>query len=426
MKTSKLKFAFIAFLALAAVCAIAGYPVVSPDILAGLGIMPMVIGNTDVTEILSLVQEQGRAAQEYRAKQIARIDALEESKQMMEDFMAKAGSPFTGGSTSSRPDNGETKQFLTFMRSGREADLQQKSMSAGSDPDGGYLLPTQLDNELNKYLRQLSPMRQLARVVQVGGGELKLPFAHTRAATAWTGETSARANTAAPALKMLTIPTCEIFASPAITQTLLDDNVFDLQNWLVEELAQAFGDAEGAAFINGDGVAKPRGLFTYDVLADTDATRSHDKFQFVPTGVAGGFAPSSPADALIRLAYSLFPAYRANASWLMSPEVLEECRKFRSSTGEYLWEPSVAAGQPPTFLGYPIFEDVNIPAIASGSLSVAFGDFKRAYTITDRSTAMLRDPFTQKPYVVFYTTKRLGGGGGLDTRAVKFLKFAAS
>jgi HK97 family phage major capsid protein len=227
-------------------------------------------------------------------------------------------------------------------------------------------------------------------------------------------------------LAQTSIPTREVYAMPAISQNLLDDNVFNLENWLVEELSEAFGDAEGDAFINGDGVAKPRGLFTFDTVSTADATREHGKFQYVATGASGAFH-TDKADALIKLVHSVKPQYRRNARWLMGSEALEAIRKMRlTSTDAYIWQPSMAEGQPSRLFGYPVFEDANVPAIAANSLSIAFGDFARSYVITDRSTSMLRDPFTQKPFVVFYCAKRVGGGFGRDSRAVKFLKFSAT
>jgi HK97 family phage major capsid protein len=270
-------------------------------------------------------------------------------------------------------------------------------------------------------------MRQLARVVKVDSAEFKQPHSTLGTGYSWVGESQSRPSTAAPGVNMVTIPTCEVYAQPAITQQLLDDAAFGLENWLINELGDAFGDAEADAFINGNGVARPRGLFTYDVVSTADATRANTVFQYVPTGGAGAFASSNPSDALISLVYAVKPQYRANASWLMSSEVLELVRKFKvASTNEYLWQPSNQAGQPATLLGFPVFESENVPAIAANSLSCAFGDFSRSYTITDRNTLMIRDNLTNKPFVNFYSTKRLGGGGGRDTRAVKFLKFAAS
>lgn len=318
------------------------------------------------------------------------------------------------------------KAFLSYMRTGREADLQRKAMASNSDPEGGYLVPDQMDTELTKYLRFRSPLRQIANVVKVESYEYKEPHSTLGTSYSWVGETASRPATTAPGFKMVSIPSFEVYSMPAITQNLLDDNIFNLENWLVEELADAFGDAEGDAFINGDGVAKPRGLFTYPTASTADATRAHTSFQYVPTGAAGAFASTFQGDALIALVYALKPQYRQNASWLLSPEFLEAVRKFKDGQGRYMWQQSTQAGQPSTLLGFPIYEEVNIPAIAANSLSAAFGDFSRAYTITDRSTSLLRDPYTSKPYVNFYCAKRLGGGGGRDTRAVKFLKFAAS
>lgn len=411
-----LTFGLLAVVAVMAILAVAGHPMIQPEAIAGLGMLPLMSGEIDMKEIKNLIEAQGAALEQFKKNTQAEI--LEIAK--------KAGRPSIGGLSSPIKDE-HTKSFLGYMRSGREADLEQKSMRTDSGPEGGYLVPEQLDIELSKYLRQRSPMRQLARVVPVGSAEFKQPSSTLGTGASWVGEAAARPATAAPGLKMLSISTCEVYAMPSITQQLLDDNAFDLENWLITELGDAFGDAEGAAFINGNGVTQPRGLFTYDVVTTADATRAHDKFQYVPTGGAGAFASSNPGDALISLVYAVKPQYRANASWLISSEVLEAVRKMKDGTGAfYLWQPSTQAGQPSTLLGFPVFEDENLPAIADGSLSAAFGDFSRSYTITDRNTAMLRDPYTSKPFVNFYSTKRLGGGGGRDTRAVKFLKFSAS
>jgi HK97 family phage major capsid protein len=414
---NNLTIGFLAIVAVLAVFALAGHPLLPVDALAGLGMLPLAMsGEIDMKEIKALLEQQGAALEKFKKSVEADILAI----------ATKNGRPSSGALSSPIRDE-HTKSFLGYMRSGREADLQQKAMRADSGPEGGFLVPEQLDTALSKYLRQRSPMRQLARVVQVESAEFKQPHSTLGTGASWVGETAARPATAAPGLKMVTIPTVEVYAMPAITQQLLDDNAFDLENWLITELGDAFGDAEADAFINGNGVTQPRGLFTYDVVTTADATRAHDAFQYIPTGGSGAFASSNPGDALISLVYSVKPQYRANASWLISSEVLEAVRKMKDGTGAfYLWQPSTQAGQPSTLLGYPVFEDENLPAIASGSLSAAFGDFSRAYTITDRNTAMLRDPYTSKPFVNFYSTKRLGGGGGRDTRAVKFLKFATT
>lgn len=409
----------LALIALAALAAIFGH--LPPEALAAAGMVPLALGTTSLEGVTELLEEQSRVIEQFKARHITRVDTLE---QEVNALLRKANRPNIGGGLDGN-DSERMSAFLGYCRSGRET-VELKSMEAGSDPQGGYLVPPELDRQLTKNLREMSPMRQLANVVAVSAAELKQ--VHSRGGTtySWVGETSSRPETTAPSLKQITIPTREVYAMPGITQSLLDDNVFGLENWLIEELSQAFGDAEGDAFINGDGVACPRGLFTYTAVSTADATRSHDEFQYIPTGASGNFH-TDQADPLIKLVFAVKPAYRKNASWLMSSEVLEAVRKFKTATtNEYIWQPGLTAGEPSTLLGYPVFEDPNIPAIAANSLSVAFGDFQRAYTITDRSTAMLRDPYTQKPYVMFYAARRVGGGGGRDTRAVKFLKFSAT
>jgi HK97 family phage major capsid protein len=409
MKTVHWKFALVAFLVVAAAAALFGHPIVSPSDWAFLGCAPLAVGSVDLGEIKSILEDQGNKFEEFKARYNERMSTLEAE---VGDIFKKSNRPRLGGG-SSVDEDAEKKSFFDMMRTGRES-AELKAMQSGVDPQGGYLLPTQLDQVLSKNLRELSPMRQLANVVPVGGPELKQVHSVGGTGYTWVGETSARPETAVPTLKQISIPTKECYAMPGVTQNLLDDNVFDLENWLLEELTEAFGDAEGDAFINGDGIAKPRGLFTYDAVSTADATREHGKFQYVPTGASGSFH-TDQADPLIKLVHAVKPRYRQRASWLLSPEVLEAVRKFKSTTtGEYIWQPGLQAGQPSTLLGYPVFEDENVPAIVANSLSVAFGDFSRAYTITDRSTAMLRDPYTQKPYVMFYAAKRVGGGGGRD------------
>lgn len=373
-------------------------------------------------EVTRLLKVQYEATKEWKEKQDARLETLEE---MMKEVAVKVGRPFGFGQSGCGDKRAETKAFLDLLRTGCETP-ETKAMMGGSDPQGGYLLPSQLDNMLSKNLRENSPMRQLATVVPVGGTDFKQVHSIGGTGYTWVGETTERPETAAPSLKQLTVPTHEVYAMPGVTQNLLDDNEFDLENWLTEELTEAFSDGESDAFINGNGVARPRGLFTYDVVTTGDATRAHNEFQYIPTGANGAF-DATKADVLINLIHAVKPRYRRNAAWLMNGEVLEVVRKMKEATSDaYIWQPGLQAGQPSTLLGFPVHEDENVPAIATGSLSVAFGDFRRAYTITDRSTSLLRDPYTKKPYVMFYSSKRVGGGGGRDTRAVKFLKFSAT
>ncbi|MCH8347365.1 MAG: phage major capsid protein, partial [Proteobacteria bacterium] len=213
-------------------------------------------------------------------------------------------------------------------------------------------------------------------------------------------------------------------ANPAATQSMLDDAFFNVEEWLAEELAQEFGQKEGAAFVNGDGTNKPKGYLQYTTAATDDASRAFGTLQHVATGVAGNFPASDPSDILIDLIYALRPVYRAGAIFVMNTNLVAEIRKFKDADGDYLWKPGLAEGVPSTLLGYPVVEAEDMPDKATDSLSIAFGNFKRGYIITDRTgTRVLRDPFSNKPFVHFYTTKRVGGGV-VNSEAIKLLKFS--
>jgi len=425
-RTSLKVIAIIALAVIAAVaCSVAGHPIIDPSALAGMSMLPVAMGSTQIQELNELIEKQNTSLIDFKARNVQRMDNIE---QALNDFLKKSNRPagiFDGGFSSA--DSEHRKSFFDYMRTGTEHDLREKkAMVQGSLPDGGFLVPSETDNIVTKNLRDTSAMRQLATVVAVGKGS-DFTQLHSVGGTgsSWVGETTARTATATPQLKAINIPVHECYSSPQITQNLLDDATFNLEAWLVQELSEAFGDAEGAAFITGDGVSRPRGICTIPTVATGDATRSQNEFQYIPTGASGAFH-TDQCDPLIKLVYAVKPQYRQNGSWLVSPEVLEAVRKLKDGHGSYLWQPSLGVGQPSMLLGYPVFEDANLPAIAANSLSAAFGDFARAYTIVDRSTTILRDPFSQKPYVSFYTSRRVGGGPGRDTRAVKFLKFAAS
>lgn len=380
-------------------------------------------------EIKELLEKQGDAFSEFKNAQNERMKNLESA---LNEFAKKANRPgasFDDGGN--HPEEREHKQaFLNYMRSGRERELEAKahaikSMSTLSDPDGGYLVPKQIDTVISKALREMSPMRQLAKVIKIETGDYSMLHSVGGTGYSWVGEKSERPQTDGASFIELKPAMGEIYASPAVTQRLLDDNSFDLESWLTDELAEAFGEGEGVAFITGNGVNKPRGILTYDTASTADGTRAESALQYVASGASGAFAASNPSDKLIKLVHSLKPRYRINAHWTMNTNTLELVRAFKNSQGDYLWKQGLEAGQPDTLLGFPIREDQNMPDIAADSLSIAFGDFQRAYTIVDRNTAMLRDPFTAKPHVLFYTTKRVGAGMR-DFRAIKLMKFAAS
>ena len=319
--------------------------------------------------------------------------------------------------------------YNNYMRKGLETgliDLESKAMSIGTDADGGYAVPEELDQTIDSLLRDVSPIRRIANVVQIGSANYRKLVNIGGTGSGWAAETGARAETNTPTFSEIVPSLGELYANPAATQSMLDDAFFNVEEWLAEELAGEFGQKEGAAFVSGDGTNKPKGYLSYTTAATDDASRAFGTLQHVATGVDGDFPASDPSDILIDLIYSLRPVYRAGANFVMNTNMVAEIRKFKDADGDYMWKPGLAEGVPATLLGYPVVEAEDMPDKASDSLSVAFGNFKRGYIITDRTgTRVLRDPFSNKPYVHFYTTKRVGGGV-VNSEAIKLLKFSVA
>lgn len=320
--------------------------------------------------------------------------------------------------------------FQSFLRKGIDgnlADLERKAMSVGSDPDGGYLVPATLDQRIIKKQYGMSAMRGIANAIQISTDALEVLSDRDEADASWVGETNSRAATTTPQLGKLRIPVHELYATPTVSQKLLDDAVVDIEGWMVEKLGAKFGRKEGAAFVAGTGIMQPRGILTYPTAATADDTRAWGTVQHIATGTSGGFgtAPNG-SDKLIDAVHALNPAYHANARWLMRSTALAEVRKLRGSDGHYLYNVTILGNSfVQTLLGYPVNVDDNMTAIGADSLSIAFGDFREAYTIVDRlGTRMLRDPFTSKPNVLFYTTKRVGGDV-VNFDALKLVKFGS-
>lgn len=318
-----------------------------------------------------------------------------------------------------------TAAFDSYVRKGETANLtalEQKALSVGTDVDGGYLVPKETERAVNTALKTISPIRSIAGIRQVSGSVYKVPFATTGAATGWVGETAVRPQTNTPTLAELSFPTMELYAMPAATQAILDDSAIDIDAWLAEEVRVAFAQQEGSAFITGDGVNKPKGFLTYPTVAN--ASWSWGNVGFLTTGTAGAFPATNQADKLIDLVYAVKGTYRANGSFVMSRSTLGAVRRMKDADGSYIWQPSGDAAQPSKLLGYAVVEAEDMPNIAADSLSIAFGDFASGYLIVDRvGIRVLRDPYSSKPYVLFYTTKRVGGGIR-DFDAIKLLKFA--
>jgi HK97 family phage major capsid protein len=297
-------------------------------------------------------------------------------------------------------------------------------LSAGSNPDGGYLVPPEIEQTIGQRLTAISPIRAIAGGRTISGNIYKKPFMTSGPAVGWVGETDARAQTASPTLDELSFPAMELYAQPAATATLLEDAAVDIEQWIAQEVEQVFAEQEGIAFVSGDGNNKPKGFLSYTTVANGSWTWGN--IGTVATGVAGAFPASDPSDVLIDLVYALGPGYRQNAVFVMNRKTQSTIRKFKDSTGNYLWQPPAVAGARASLMGFALHDAEDMPDVAADSLSIAFGDFNRGYLVVDRAgVSVLRDPYSAKPYVLFYTTKRIGGGVQ-DFDAIKLMKFAVS
>ena len=299
-----------------------------------------------------------------------------------------------------------------------------KALSAGSDPDGGYAITPDMSGRISQLVRETSPMRQVANVITIGSDALEGIHDLNEATSGWVGETEARAETTAPKIGEYRIPVYEQYAEPRATQKLLDDALFNVEEWLSGKIAERLSRMENEAFILGNGLRKPRGFLTY--AAGTPSAAGFSVIEQIPSGAAGAFAATSPGDALITLVYGLKAAYRENANFMMKRSTLAEVRKLKDGDDNYLWQPDFQMKQGGTLLGFNVVEAEDMPTIGANSLSIAFGDFNAGYQIVDRQgVRILRDSFTAKPYVKFYTTKRVGGDV-VNFEAIKLMKFAAS
>jgi HK97 family phage major capsid protein len=313
------------------------------------------------------------------------------------------------------------REWDDYLRKGHTHALEEKALSAGSNPEGGYLVPQVLEGRIRSVARDSSNIRTIADVQSITGGSLDIFLDPDDIGSAWVGEMGARPETTAPNLKRITIPVHEIYAMPKATQTLLDDSAVNIEEWVSTRVADVLGRQENAAFVNGNGVAKPRGFLTYTTVAE--ASWAWEKIGYIATGQAT-FDAASPADDLIDLVYSLKTEYRANASWVMNSATAGIVRKMKDAEERYIWQQSLAAGQPNLLLGFPVVMAEDMPDLGDGNFPIAFGDFRRGYTIVDRiGIRVLRDPYSNKPFILFYTTKRVGGGV-TDFNAIKLLKTA--
>jgi len=370
--------------------------------------------------------ERCMSADVVTVDKLARIDrALDEHKRIVDELAHKSGRPQLGGGAARAAGGLDHKAaFEGYVRRGDSnllRNFERKGLSAGSDTDGGYVVPEETERSINRALRDISPMRAIAGVRQVSGSVYKKPFAITGPETGWIGETAARPETGSPKLEELAFPTMELYAMPAATQSLLDDAVVDIDQWVAEEVRATFAAQEGVAFVSGDGVNKPKGFLSYPTI--DNAAWSWGKIGTIATGTSAAFPVADPGDKLIDLVYAVKAGYRANAHFVMNRATQSVVRKMKDGDGTYLWQPSAKPGEPSSLMGFPLAESEDMPEIAADSHAIAFGDFRRGYLIVDRvGIRVLRDPYSAKPYVLFYTTKRVGGGVQ-DFDAIKLMKF---
>jgi HK97 family phage major capsid protein len=383
-----------------------------------------------------------RIFESYKRENDARVAAIEKHRPdpLLEEKVARMDAALDGVlMKQARPPLGAAREpqsyearehksaFDAYVRRGESANLRAlevKAMSVGSSADGGYTVPFEVEKTIGERLAVISPIRGIAGQRTISANVYKKPFMTSGPAVGWVGETADRPQTGSPTLAELQFPAMELYAMPAATATLLEDSAVNIDEWIAGEVEQVFAAQEGTAFVNGDGVNKPKGFLSYTTAAES--AWAWTKLGYIATGAAGAFAATAPVDALIDLVYALKAGYRQNGVFVMNRRTQAAVRKLKDAEGQYLWAPPTSAGGRASLLTYQVVEAEDMPDIAANAYAIAFGDFRRGYLVVDRQgVRVLRDPFSAKPYVLFYTTKRVGGGVQ-DFDAIKLLKFAAS
>lgn len=400
-------------------------------------------------EIRELIEQQGKAFEEFRKSNDERLAALEKGEARSEleektdrindelgrlsaavdELAKKANRPGAPGAEGDEALQAEHKSaWLRWVRKGDDAglaDIERKAMNVGTPADGGYAVPIQQDRDIMRLLTDLSPMRQVCRVMTVGTEDYRKLVNLGGTASGWVGETDARPATAGPTLAQLKPSFGELYANPEVTQKALDDIFFNVEGELSQDISESFAVLEGKAFLSGTGTNQPVGLLTAKTSAEADSARAFGTVQHIATGVADNFPAKDPADILIDLIYSMKAGYRTGAQFMVNSMTLATMRKWKDGQGNYIWQPAMQNGQPGSIFGYGYVTNEDMPSAGAGAIPVVFANFQQAYTIFDRmGIRSLRDPYTNKPFVGFYTTKRVGSMIA-NTQAVKFLKCAA-
>lgn len=359
----------------------------------------------------------------FQAEIEIKLQQTEERMTMLDRKMnLPARTPLGGVVDAGAPDQ---KAFNAYLRNGddealRGLELEGKSLSSVVNSDGGYLVDPQTSATVQSVLNATASIRAIASVVQVEATSYDILVDHTDVGAGWATENGARTETDTPQIDRITVPLHELSALPKASQRLLDDSAFEIDGWLAGRIADKFARAEAASFINGDGLDKPKGFLAH-ATSDNDLW-SWGNLGYVPTGVNGGLT----GEAIIDLVYALGAQYRANGAFVMNSKTAGLVRKLKDNDGRFLWSDGLAAGEPAMLMGYPVLVAEDMPDAGTDSFSIAFGDFAAGYTVAERpDLRILRDPFSAKPHVLFYATKRVGGDVS-DFAAIKLLKFGTS
>lgn len=358
-----------------------------------------------------------------------KVDELNQKLGQLDELKSELQKELKGHKRPDLPNSKDTAEhksaFLQFVRKGNDeglAELQQKAVQVAVDADGGYAAPEELDKTLLELLRDENPMREECGSIIISASGYKKLVNLGGASSGWVGETDARPETNTPKLAEIIASMGEIYAKPKSTQTALDDMFFNVESWLAEEVGREFAEKEGNAFLLGDGDKKPKGILAHALATTDDKTRPFGTLQKFVSGTAGDFN----ADDLIDLIYGTRKVYRRGSKFMMNSLTLSKVRKFKDNDGNYIWQPGLQLDQPSTLLGYAIAENEDMPDVAADANALMFGNFKRGYAVVDRmGTRVLRDPYSAKPYIEFYTTKRVGGML-LDSNAIKVLTLSAA
>lgn len=372
-------------------------------------------------EFQEVVEQLGTKFDAFKATHDERLDEIESEVIQL----AKGSKRPDGGTRSKGTEQQQKNALTTFIKTGDDsalAELQGKSMSVGVDADGGYAVPEYLDREVEKLELQASAIVRLARTVNTTGPSYKKVVNLRGTSSGWVGETEDRPETDTPKLAVIEIAIGEIYANPKLTQAMIDDAMFNAESFISAEIGDEFSDQLAKALFTGNGVNKPKGILTKTISAEADGVRAFGTLQAVETEAVGGIT----FDDLKNLKAALRARYRAGAAWVMNDSTALTLSKIKNLEGDYVWSDSVTAGEPDTLFGYPVQIDENAPDIGAGAYPVLFGNFLRGYHIVRRlGRRLVRDPFTSKPYVNFYTTERVGGDV-VNSQCIKLLKIKAA